>query len=157
MRCCSIPPLACAHFNIHKEKIKAQGATESFSTSLQAVRRLLMRVEDVQAVPWLWASDAPSSTNMAVEGASRVKTTPTPLVSMLAILRRRTGRPRLLLAFSVRVSDSIIIFVLTMAAVSFPQQTYCSSWQLCKAMGSRITVDTIGHVCAVRHSLCGLD
>ena len=77
-------------------------ATESQLDSLEAMRRLLMRVEAVHAVSWLWASDTSSTTHAAaaaVKGTGRAaKKASIALVSMLPVLRRRAGRLRVLWA-----------------------------------------------------------
>lgn len=57
--------------------------------SLEAIHRLLMRVEAVLATPWLWPSDVPVQ---AVGTAVRASTTSTPLRRMLPVLRRRALR-----------------------------------------------------------------
>lgn len=70
--------------------------TESQRHSLEATRRLLSRVEAVHAVSWLWARDTPSSTRAATEGTSSA--TPTTPSTLLPVLKRTTGRPRVLLS-----------------------------------------------------------
>ena len=92
-------PLAYANSNIRAKKIDGEGATESQLHGLQAVRGLLMRVEAVHAISWLWAADAAHVAQSAVPtGSSRSESAPTPLTLTLPILRRRTQRPRVLLA-----------------------------------------------------------
>lgn len=65
---------------------------------MEATRRLLLRVDAVHAVSWLWRSNAVPIAHAAVDDTSRIETTPIPLTLMLPILRRRAGRPRVLLA-----------------------------------------------------------
>lgn len=95
-------PLAYTNFKIREEKnrerIHGKRATESQLHSLEAIRRLLLRVEAVHAVSWLWASDVPSITHAASGGKGEAKTISTPLTSMLPVLRRRMRRPRVLFA-----------------------------------------------------------
>ena len=92
-------PLAFAGWFLSVKRVRREDATESQLHSWEAIRRLLMRVEAVHAVCWLWTSDAPPVAHAAEEGSGRaVIATSTPLVSMLPILRRRAGRPRVLLA-----------------------------------------------------------
>ena len=58
-----------------------------------------MRVEAVHGVAWLWANDAPSATLAAAEGTGRAtERASVSLTSVLPILRKRAGRPRVLLA-----------------------------------------------------------
>ena len=96
-------PLAYTNFILREKKIKEKDATEKQLHSLEAIRRQLMRVEAVHAVSWQWARDAHAVTHAAApEDASNIATTSTPLASMLPILRRRAGRPRVLLAAMFR-------------------------------------------------------
>ena len=99
-------PLALANSYLDDEKL-----TDDEVHSLEAIRRLLMRVEAIHAVSWLWSCHVPSDTNAAAaEGTGRrattttttTTTTSTPLASMLPILRRRTQRPRVLMAAMFR-------------------------------------------------------
>lgn len=57
---------------------------------LEAIRRLLLRVEAVHAVSWLWQSH-PRCVVRATEGASTTKATPASLAGTLPLLRRRAG------------------------------------------------------------------
>lgn len=92
-------PLALADLYLSEEKIEGKDATESQVYSLEAIRRLLMRVEAVHALSWLWANGVPSVTHAAAEHAGRAtKETSISLISILQILRRRAGRRRVLLA-----------------------------------------------------------
>ena len=70
-------------------------ATEEQLHSLKRIHRLLQRVDAVHAVSWLWASNVSPITPAAAEG-DIVTSTPVTLVS--SILRRRSQRPRVLLA-----------------------------------------------------------
>lgn len=64
--------------------------------TLEAIRRLLLRVDAARAVSFLWPSDesrvgrAPENTRRAKAAAATAS--PTPLAAMLPILRRRTAR-----------------------------------------------------------------
>lgn len=88
--------------NIYLKTKKARGnedAAEQQLKSLEAVRRLLLQVEAVHAVSWLWhSSDAPSIPDPAADGARRVTTRSTPLTLMMPTLRRRAARRSVLLA-----------------------------------------------------------
>lgn len=65
---------------------------------LEGIWRLLLQVEAVRAVSWLWPSDVPFTVHVAAEGTSKTTTTSVALIRMLPILRRRSRRPRALLA-----------------------------------------------------------
>lgn len=73
-------------------------ATEEQMQRLEGIHRLLLQVDAVHATSWLWHSDVTFTVDAAAEGTSKTKTTSTPLRMMLPILRRRTRRPRVLLA-----------------------------------------------------------
>ncbi len=92
-------PLAYTELCLANKNAGGEDATESQLQSMEAIRRLLMRVEACHAVSWLWASNAHAVPRAASESAGAASAaTSTPLVSMLPILRRRAGRPRVLLA-----------------------------------------------------------
>ncbi len=92
-------PLASISRMLREKKIVGKDATEDQLHRLEGIRRLLLRVEAVHAVSFLWPVDAPSIIGTAAEdGASRKVATSTPFRMMLPILRRRARRPRVLLA-----------------------------------------------------------
>ena len=92
-------PLAFVDLFLAQNNVGGKDATESQLHALEATRRLLLRVEAVHAVSWLWAKDAPSTTHAATKGTHGASvTTPTPLTFMFPVLRRRASRPRVLLA-----------------------------------------------------------
>ena len=66
-------------------------ATEDRLHRLEGIRRLLLRVEAVHAVSWLWHSEAPSVVR-GTEGARAAMTTSASLARMLPLLRRRARR-----------------------------------------------------------------
>ena len=78
--------------------LRGEDATEEQLHILEAIRRLLLRVEAVHATSWLWKSAAPRPTPAAAEVTSKTNASTTPLIEMLPILRRRARRPRVLLA-----------------------------------------------------------
>lgn len=98
----SITPQTYVSVMLRDKTVGADAATEAQLERLQAIRRLLLRVEAVRAGSWLWASDVASTTHAAVEGAGRIATTSTALTSMLPTLRRRAQRPMLLSALLSR-------------------------------------------------------
>lgn len=65
-----------------------QPATEEYLHRLEAIRRLLLRVEAVHAVSWLWPSDAPFVGRAAGNGPE--PPSPPLRLMLLPILRRRT-------------------------------------------------------------------
>ena len=77
---------------VRNKKIDGRDATEEQLDRLEAVRRLLLRVDAVHAVSWLWPGNV-SPAGLAVEDSSTAKTSsktqPTP---MLPIMRRRARR-----------------------------------------------------------------
>ncbi len=89
-------PLNLVYRMLREKKITMKIATEKQLHGLEGVRRLLLRVEAVHAVSWLWPVDM-APIVVTAEDASRKVATTTPLTMMLSILRRRTRRPRVLL------------------------------------------------------------
>lgn len=76
--------------------------TEKELSILRPIRRLLLQVEAVHAVSWLWPSNASSTTSAtaapAAEGSHGTQPTSATRTAMMPILRRRAQRPRVLLA-----------------------------------------------------------
>ncbi len=77
-----------------------EDATQEELYRLEAMRRLLLQVEAVHAVSWLWPKAAVRNTPAAADGPSKskIKAPPTPLTAMLPMLRRRAERPTVLVA-----------------------------------------------------------
>ena len=97
----AVSPLALADYLLSAKKIGERNLTEEELNSLEAIRRLLMRVEAVHAASWLWPSDVPSIVGTG-EGVPTASRTSTPLTLMLPILRRRTRRRGMVLAAMLR-------------------------------------------------------
>ncbi|CAM9703108.1 unnamed protein product [Ectocarpus sp. 13 AM-2016] len=96
-------PLAFTTSRLREKIENGQPATEEHLHTLEAIRRLLLRVEAVHAVSWLWPSDAPFIGHAA--GSSRGPETNSPsLRVMLPILKRRTKRRGVLAATLLRYS-----------------------------------------------------
>lgn len=92
-------PLAFVTGLLRGKTIEGKKATEEQLNSMEGTRRVLMRVDAVRAVSWLWPRDAASADQAAAaEGTCKPKVTSGPLTSMMPILRRRARRPRVLLA-----------------------------------------------------------
>lgn len=73
-------PLALINRFIRENNVWAgEEATEEQLHGLEAVRRLLMRVEAVHAVSWLWHTDAPIAQRIEHDGTSNAETVSTPL------------------------------------------------------------------------------
>ena len=90
-------PLAFATRALRQKKVRGEEATEDELNSLEATRRLLLRLEAVHATSWLWPSAVPSVVRSAPKGSSRTKTSTTPLALGLPVLRRRARRRGVLL------------------------------------------------------------
>ena len=95
-------PLALTNCMLRKEIVFGEtddtDPTEERLLRLQAIRRLLMTVDAVHAISWLWPSETPPTTHVTEGTATRLETGSTPLRTILPIMRRRAGRPRVLLA-----------------------------------------------------------
>lgn len=77
--------------NLRKKTAGGKAATEEELHRLKAIRRLLLRVEAVHAVSWLWLNDAPQNGHVG-GGLQKAKTTSAPVLRMLPTLRRRAAR-----------------------------------------------------------------
>lgn len=89
-------PLAFAEFFLRVKKRGGADATEEQLQQLEAVRRLLLRVEAIHAMSWLWPGA--SSLVGAAEDGRRTTEASAPLSAVLPILRRRARRRGVLLA-----------------------------------------------------------
>lgn len=85
-------PLGFTIKMIRGKTVMTKKATKAQLRNLEATRRVLVQVEAVHALSWLWQSDVPAATDAAVGGATRTKTTSAPLTGTLSILRRRARR-----------------------------------------------------------------
>ena len=84
-----------------------EDATQDQLPTWQAIRRLLVRVEAVRALSWLWPSRAPCLTH-AAEGTSR-STASTPLTLMLPLVGRTAGARRALLRSLFRWAGTLAV------------------------------------------------
>lgn len=87
-------PLVFTTRRIHEKKTGLKEATLEQVHGLEGIRRLLLRVEAVYAVSWLWPSAAAPSIGHIAEGKSGAKPTGT----VLPVLVQRTRRRSVLLA-----------------------------------------------------------
>lgn len=101
-------PLALTARNLREKKAFRNPAAEGQLCQLEATHRLLLQVEAVHAVSWLWPSYAPFIVREASEDKVKINTTSAPLTAMLPILRRRTARRGMFLAASFRWSVDIV-------------------------------------------------
>lgn len=85
-------PLGLTDSCLRQKKIGGKDATKAQLQNLEAIRRLLLRVEAVHAASWLWHNEMPPAVNSAAEGKTKAKIASAPLVAMLPILRRRARR-----------------------------------------------------------------
>lgn len=94
--------------NVLRYKICPVQGTPAQLHRVEVIRRLLLQVEPVHAVSWLWAGDDLSTTHGAeVEISSEATpTTETPLGMMLPILRRRAQRHGAVLAAFTRCVET---------------------------------------------------
>ena len=96
---------------LHLEVLKTvngRPATEKELDMLRAVRRLLLRVEAVRAVSWLWPDGVPYVARAAAKGSSAVNNTSAPLtaaplMATLPVLRERARRRGVLLGAQSRL------------------------------------------------------
>ena len=117
-------PLALTTFFLHTKKSGVgKDAAEEQLQSLRATRRLLLRVEAVRAVSWLWPSDPPSVVPAAAEGARGGSTAFGQLATMLPISRRRARRPRVFLGALCRLVMGVVLVCAVMALAVFVERT----------------------------------
>ena len=81
------------HF-LRKKKVGGQDVTEEQMNARKVIRRLLLQVEAVHAMSWLWPSDIPS----AIIDTAKSAITSTSLRMTLPTLRRRAKRLGMVLA-----------------------------------------------------------
>lgn len=93
--------LAFTNRGLNEKKVFEADATEEQLNGLEGIRRLLLRLEAVHALSWLWDTNRAFATR-AAGGTRKSKTISTPLGTMLPVLRRRAARPRLLLRQAFR-------------------------------------------------------
>ena len=91
-------PLAAVTTMLGAKTIIDKEATEEELHKLERIRRLLLRVEAVHAVSWLWPVDIPALIGTAADSTSTPAATSTPVTRMLPLLRRRARRTRVGLA-----------------------------------------------------------
>lgn len=88
--------LVLARFQLRGKMVNGQPATQQQLDSLEATRRLLMRMEAVHAASWLWTSDDLGNNNnntLAAEGTNDgAATSSAQLASLLPAMRRKAGR-----------------------------------------------------------------
>ena len=88
-------PLAYTLYCLHEKKIGGEVATEEQLQSLESVRRLLMRVDAVHAVSWLWRNDDPAGIHRTPDSTHKAQTATSfgsPLTKVLPLMRRRAAR-----------------------------------------------------------------
>lgn len=95
-------PLALTTLNLREMELIRGPATEERWHQLKAIRRLLLQVEAVHAVSWLWPNDTPFVVREASKDKVEANIAPTPTTAMLPILRRRTARRGMFLAAALR-------------------------------------------------------
>ncbi|CAN0321645.1 unnamed protein product, partial [Ectocarpus sp. 13 AM-2016] len=88
-------PLGLVDHYLGEKRVIGRDITEEQAHKLNAVHRLLLRVEAVHAASWLWVSDAPDIAHTA-EVIKRTKVTPSARSRMLPVLGLSTRRNALL-------------------------------------------------------------
>ncbi|CBJ26796.1 EsV-1-199 [Ectocarpus siliculosus] len=94
---CSIEDEGLVDHYLGENRVIGRDITEEQAHKLNAVHRLLLRVEAVHAASWLWVSDAPDIAHTA-EVTKRTKVTPSPRSRMFPVLGLSTRRNALLSA-----------------------------------------------------------
>lgn len=87
-------PLALTNRCLREKEINGKAATQDQLYKLEAIRRMLLRVEAVHAVSWLWPGDSPRI-GQAAKVACKVQpatTNGTSVRMMLPMMRRRARR-----------------------------------------------------------------
>lgn len=93
--------VALAMYQLRKKMVNGEPATKQQLERLEAIRCLLLRVDAVYAVSWLWTSSDDRDLRSARAEGEVVGSTSVPsaqLTSMLPIMRRRAGRRGVLLS-----------------------------------------------------------
>ena len=85
-------PLGLISRCLHEKHIAWIAATEEQLFRLEATRRMLMRVEAVHVISWMWSADAPRIIHAADDARKVQATKVTALGIMLPIMRRRARR-----------------------------------------------------------------
>lgn len=111
---------------------KCTYATEEQLHKMEAIRRLLLRVEAVRAVSWLWFTDAPP-VGRVEEVAREGSLTSAPLGRMMPALRRRSARRGMLLAPLFRYGGDLAM-TLRHGASNAP--SFCFDSRGCEAGGA---------------------
>ncbi|CAM9292407.1 unnamed protein product, partial [Ectocarpus sp. 4 AP-2014] len=97
-------PMEIAMRRIHRKKVEGnEDISDEQVRSVEAIRCLLLEVEAVRAISWLWPGNNPSVAHAAAEGTGRTSRARRPL--MLPLLMRRTKPRRVLLAPLLRFSS----------------------------------------------------
>ena len=96
-------PLAYTIQNLRRKEAGEKDLTTEQLHRLEAVRRLLLRVEAVRAVSWQWHIDASVAKRVGRGGMSKAETSSPPLRLVLPILRRRVKRRGLVLSTIFRL------------------------------------------------------
>ena len=92
--------VALAARNLREKKVGEKDATEEQLNRLEGIRRLLLRVDAVHALSWLWPSSigAPLFVHSPEAKGGATAVTATAITGMLPALRRRARRPKVLVA-----------------------------------------------------------
>ncbi len=114
-------PLETAKRCLRAKEIDGKTATEEQLHGLEGIRRLLLRVEAVSAVSWLWHDDVPL-VDRARDSSKWESNTSTPLRVILSPLRRRATR------------RGVIFRALFRSVVRTRNTTFRGRWRACVAV-----------------------
>lgn len=96
--------LAYTNNCLREKEVHGKDATQEQLEWMEAVRRMLLRLDAIHAVSWLWPADARSAQRAEEHDASEAKeTVVTPLGVLLPVLRRRARRRGLVMAPLLRL------------------------------------------------------
>lgn len=145
-------PLAHTNMCLREKDVKGAPATKTQLLSLEAVRRLLMRVEAVHAVSWLWQADGPVGSRGA-EIEPKSKTTSPRIKVVLPAMRTRSGSRRVPMTTLFRcvvVIATLALVFYVVAKMRLPRALFFSAggcW--CGCCGRAALAVPVGGGCVV--------
>ena len=95
--------LETVNCSLRAQRVAGKEATVEQLHRLEGIRRLLLRVDAVHAVSWLWHNDDVPTTGRSPESSERDKATLVLLGMTLPVLRRRARRRGVILGALFRL------------------------------------------------------